>query len=149
MPERDSRLPEPTMDTQELYREEIITDRKVGTIRILSPVKPDGSADAARDTLYVGEAQMYTTMGTLPLSFEIEARSLAEAVAGYAPAAKEAVERTVREMEEYRRQAASSIVIPRGGAADIRRGSAGCRAGAARSRCPENPSRWTTRCDSR
>lgn len=125
MPERDSRLPEPTMDTQELYREEIITDRKVGTIRILNPVKPDGSADTGRDTLYVGEAQMYTNMGALPLSFEIEARSIAEAVAGYAPAAKEAVERTVREMEEYRRQAASSIVIPRGGAADIPPGLGG------------------------
>jgi hypothetical protein len=116
MPERDSRLPEPTMDAQELYREEVITDRKVGTIRVLYPVKPDGGADAGRETVYVGEAQMYTTMGTLPLSFEIEAKSLTEAVAGYAPAAKEAVERTVRELEEYRRQAASSIVIPRGGA---------------------------------
>ena len=116
MAERDARLPEPTMDPAELYREEIITDRKVGTIRILRPVKPDGSADAARETVYVGEAQMYTTMGTLPLSFEIEAKSLTEAVAGYAPAAKEAVERTVRELEEYRRQTASSIVIPRGGA---------------------------------
>jgi len=125
MAERDARLPEPTMDPAELYREEIITDRKVGTIRILHPVKPDGAADAARETVYVGEAQMYTTMGTLPLSFEIEARSLTEAVAGYAPAAKEAVERTVRELEEYRRQAASSILIPRGGAGGMGPGGMG------------------------
>lgn len=62
---------------------------------------------------------MYTNMGTLPLSFEIDARDLTEAVANYAPAAKEAVERMVHELEEYRRQAASSIVIPRGGAGGV------------------------------
>jgi len=116
MAERDARLPEPTMDAADLYREEIYTDRKVGTIRVMHPVNPDGSPDAGRTTAYLGEAQMHTTMGTLPLSFEIEATSLTEAVAGYAPAAKEAVERTVRELEEYRRQSASSLVIPRGGA---------------------------------
>ena len=111
----ESRLPEPKMDATSLYREEIYTDRQVGTIRVLTPVKTDGAPDPARPTLYVGEAQIYTTMGTLPLSFELEAASLAEAVAQYAPAAKDAVERAVRELEEMRRQAASSIVIPRGG----------------------------------
>ncbi len=50
----------------------------------------------------------------LPLSFEIDATNLSEAVAGYPPAAKDAVERMVREIEEYRRQAVSSIVLPGG-----------------------------------
>ncbi len=112
----DDRMPEPKMDAGELYREEIITDRRVGTIRVLNPVKPDGTADAQRPTVYVGEAQIYTNMGALPLSFEIDAGNLSEAVAGYGDAAKEAVDRAVRELEEMRRQAASSIVIPRGGA---------------------------------
>jgi hypothetical protein len=112
----ENRLPEPKMDADALYREEIYTDRQIGTIRVLLPVKTDGSPDRARATLYVGEAQIYTTMGTLPLSFELDATNLQEAVARYAPAAKEAVERAVRELEEMRRQAASSIVIPRGGA---------------------------------
>jgi hypothetical protein len=103
------------MDATSLYREEIYTDRQIGTIRVMSPVKTDGTPDAARPTIYVGEAQIYTTMGTLPLSFELEAKSLAEAVIQYAPAAKEAVERAVRELEEMRRQAQSSIVVPRGG----------------------------------
>lgn len=112
MPEQ--KLPEPTMDAADLYREEIYTDRKMGTIRVLSPVKSDGTPDGTRPVSYVGEAQMYTSMGTLPLSFEIDAANLSEAVAGYPPAAKEAVERMVREIEEYRRQAASSIVLPGG-----------------------------------
>jgi hypothetical protein len=115
----DSRLPEPKMDPNALYREEIYTDRQIGTIRVLNPVKTDGSVDAARPTLFVGEAQIYTTMGTLPLSFELDASNLQEAVASYAPAAKEAVERAVRELDEMRRQAASSIVVPRGGAGAI------------------------------
>jgi hypothetical protein len=104
------------MDATSLYREEIYTDRQIGTIRVMSPVKTDGTSDSKRATIYVGEAQIYTTMGTLPLSFELEAKSLSEAVAAYAPAAKEAVERAVRELEEMRRQAQSSIVVPRGGA---------------------------------
>jgi regulator of protease activity HflC (stomatin/prohibitin superfamily) len=113
------------MDARELYREEVLTDRKVGTIRVLYPVNPDGTPDPGRETVYAGEAQMYTAMGTLPLSFDIEARSVGEAVAGYAAAATAAVERTVRELEEYRRQAASSIVIPRGSPGGLGPGALG------------------------
>ena len=116
MAERQDGMPEPKMDATQLYREEIVTDRRVGTIRVLHPIRTDGSPDAQRDTVFVGEAQIYTNMGALPLSFEIEADNLVGAVSGYADAAKEAVDRAVRELEDMRRQAASSIVIPRGGA---------------------------------
>jgi hypothetical protein len=100
------------MDATSLYREEIYTDRRIGTIRALIPVDGNGTADAARPVVYVGEAQIMTQMGPLPVSFEIEAKSLGEAVAGYAEAAKVAVERTVSELQEMRRQAASSLVLP-------------------------------------
>ena len=103
------------MDAAALYREEIYTDRKVGTIRTLSPVKADGSKDASRSVLYVGEAQLLTSMGAVPITFEIEAASLEEAVKKFAENAKEAVERTVKDIQEMRRQAASSIVVPQGG----------------------------------
>ncbi|MDH5208101.1 MAG: hypothetical protein OEW34_05635 [Burkholderiaceae bacterium] len=101
-----------TMDATSLYREEIYTDRRVGTIRALVPVDGKGATDAARPVVYVGEAQIMTQMGPLPVSFEIDAKSLGDAVAGYAEAAKVAVERTVRELQEMRRQAASSLVLP-------------------------------------
>jgi hypothetical protein len=100
------------MDATSLYREEIYTDRRIGTIRALVPIDGEGNADRARDVVYVGEAQIMTQMGPLPVSFEIEAKNLADAVAGYADAAKSAVERTVRELQEMRRQAASSLVLP-------------------------------------
>jgi hypothetical protein len=100
------------MDPTTLYREDIVTDRKVGTIRRLTPITSDGADDAARPTLYVGEAQIMTNAGPLPINFEIEAKGLAEAIDKFADSAKEAVERTVRELQELRRQQASSIVVP-------------------------------------
>ena len=36
------------MDTTSLYREEVITDRRIGSIRVLTPLKPDGSTDTCR-----------------------------------------------------------------------------------------------------
>jgi len=122
---QDQRLPEPKMDPAGLYREEVITDRKVGTIRVLTPIRSDGAADPGRKTLYLGEAQIYTTMGALPLSFELDAISLSDAVGKYAPAAKQAVEQAVRELEDMRRQAASSIVIPKAGAGGLPPGALG------------------------
>ncbi len=112
---QDERTPDIKMDPATLCREEIYTDRKVGTIRTLTPVKSDGSPDASRKTVYVGEAQLLTSVGALPITFEIEAKSLDEAVSKFAGVAKDAVERTVRDLQELRRQAASSIVVPQGG----------------------------------
>jgi len=108
---------DPEMDAGELYREEIVTDRRVGTIRVMTPITADGRADEKRPPLFVGEAQMLTSVGPLPISFEIEAATLAEAVAAYGAAAKEGFERAVRELQDMRRQQASSIVLPPPGAA--------------------------------
>ena len=104
-----------TMDAANVYREDVYTDRKVGTIRCMTPVKSNGTPDAGRTPLYVGEAQILTPMGAIPVTFEIEATDLEDAVKKYEAAAKEGVERTVKEIQEYRRQQASSIVIPQGG----------------------------------
>ena len=106
---------DPKMDGASLYREEIVTDRKVGTIRMLTPIKKDGAADSSRAVVYIGEAQLMTNVGTLPINFELEAQTLDEAVDKFADAAKEAVERTMKDLQEMRRQAASQIVVPQGG----------------------------------
>jgi hypothetical protein len=106
----------PSMDPASLYREEIFTDRAVGTLRVLTPVTPDGAPDGSRPTIYTGEAQLMTNMGPLPISFDVPAATLAEAVSKYADAAKEGVAHAMRELAEMRRQASSSIVIPQGGA---------------------------------
>jgi len=110
----EPRAGEPRMEATSLYREDVITDRRVGTIRVMTPIKPDGANDPGRDVVYVGEAQLLTPAGLLPLVFEIEAKTLAEAVEKFAAGAGVAIERTRRELEELRREAASQIVVPQG-----------------------------------
>lgn len=109
----------------QLYREEVITDRRVGSIRRLVPIQTDGSDDSARPVLYVGQAQLMTPVGTIPLSFELDAGSLKEAVEKFGDAAQQAVEHTAKELEEMRREAASSIVVPGAGGAGRMPGSGG------------------------
>ena len=58
------------MDVSSLCREEIYTDRRFGTIRVLVPVDANGSDDPKRPTVYTGEAQIMTQVGALPISFE-------------------------------------------------------------------------------
>ncbi len=111
----DERGAEAKMDANNLYREEIITDRKVGTLRMMTPIKDDGSPDNSRPALYIGEAQIMTQAGPLPINFEIEGKNLAEVVANFGDAAKEGIERTVHELQELRRQQQSSIVVPGAG----------------------------------
>jgi hypothetical protein len=103
-----------TMDATQLYLEETFTDRRVGTIRRLTPVTAEGSPDAARATLFVGQAQVMTPMGAVPISFELDSPTLDGAIAKFGDAAELAVEQTMRELQEMRREQASSLVIPDG-----------------------------------
>jgi hypothetical protein len=100
------------MDPNVLYREETFTDRRIGVIRVMTPVKTDGSIDLGRKILYVGEAQLLSPVGALPITFEIDAISLGDAAEKFAAGAKVAVERAIRELQELRREQASNIVIP-------------------------------------
>ena len=102
------------MDATSLFREEIVTDRKIGTIRVLHPVKSDGTADESRQRVYVGETQIMTPMGALPLAFQLESETLSGAIEKFAEGAQVAVERAMTEIQQMRREAASSIVIPEG-----------------------------------
>jgi len=106
----DSR--QPSMDATQIYREDTFTDRKVGTIRRMSPVLADGSDDASRPVLFVGQAQVMTPMGALPISFELDATTLDGAIALFGDAAADAVQQTMRELQELRREQASSLVLP-------------------------------------
>ncbi len=103
------------MNPEQLYQEEVFTDRSVGTIQKLTPVTRDGGPDQTRPVIYSGQTQILTPMGTLPINFEIEAKSLSEAAQKFGDAAKAAIEQTMKRLEELRREAASSIVLPGSG----------------------------------
>ncbi|HYA47522.1 MAG TPA: hypothetical protein VEF92_08230 [Burkholderiales bacterium] len=102
------------LDPDKLYLEEVFTDRRIGSIRRLTPVTKDSKPDMDRSVLYVGDTQVMTPAGAIPIAFEIGAGSLGEAAEKFGALAAEAIERTVRELQELRRQAASSIVVPQG-----------------------------------
>lgn len=104
--------PDIIMDADALSREEVYTDSRIGSIRKMTPVTPEGEVDESRPVQFFGSTQIMTPGGALPLSFEIETDSLAGAVAGFGEAAKVAVEKTMEELKEMQRQQASSIVVP-------------------------------------
>src|SRR6187397_1971722 len=104
--------PEIKLDISQLYREEIFTDRKAGTLRRLVPVLADGNTDASRPVLYSGQTQLLTPAGVLSLAFELEAASLEDACNKFPEAVKIAIEQAIEEAREMRREAASRIVVP-------------------------------------
>ncbi len=103
------------MDADNLAREDVFTDSRIGTIRRLTPVTAEGEVDSSREVQYFGSTQIMTPAGALPLNFELPNESLAAAVEGFGDAAKVAVEQTMEELKEMQRQAASQIVVPKGG----------------------------------
>jgi NCAIR mutase (PurE)-related protein len=80
----------------------------------MTPVTSEGERDLQRKVLYVGQAEIMTNMGPVPINFEIEAATFAQAVAGFGAAAAAGIERTVQQIQEMRRQQASQLVVPGG-----------------------------------
>ncbi len=109
-------VPEVQLDSANLYREELFTDRRAGTIRRLTPVTQDGSPDPSRPVLFSGQTQLLTPAGILPLSFELPGATLPEALAKFSEGVRAAIEQAIDEAREMRREAASRIVVPEVGA---------------------------------
>ncbi len=108
-----------TVDQNNLYREEAITDLKVASIRRLVPIMPDGSDDPSRAPLFMGHSQLMTPEGPLPLQARLPANNLSEAYAVFPKAMQQALSETIKQLEEMYRQADekkkddSRIIIPR------------------------------------
>ena len=117
------------MDSSSLYREEVYTDRRVGTIKKLVPVMSTGADDTQKAVLYVGQAQLMSPMGPIPISFDIEADNLADAVNQFAQVAQDAAEKTVKDLQELQRDSTSGLMIPESGGGGGGFGSPGGRGG--------------------
>ena len=105
-------LPDVKIDAAGLYKEEVFTDRRAGTIRKLTPVTVSGGVDSARPVLFSGQTQLLTPAGVLPLVFEIDAGNLQEAIDRFPEGVKMALEQAIDEAREMRREQASRIVVP-------------------------------------
>ncbi len=66
-----------------LYREESFTDLKVGTIKCLNPVKADGSEDKTRKKIFVGNTNVMTPQGPIPIQGMIQAKELQQAIKSF------------------------------------------------------------------
>jgi hypothetical protein len=100
------------LDVGNLYREETYTDLTVGTIQVLVPVTVTGAEDSSRSRQFVGQTQIMSPAGPLPLNAPIEATTLEEAIRKFPEAAQAAVEQLMEEAREMQRQEASRIVVP-------------------------------------
>ena len=108
------------IDANNLYIEEAFTDMKVGTIRRLTPVTNEGAPDDSRKPMFLGHTQLMSPNGPLPVSCEIEADSLAQAMERFPQAITTEVERIVAEAQKAQQaeqqqqqgKTDSGIIIP-------------------------------------
>jgi hypothetical protein len=106
-----------TVDTGNLYREEAITDVKVASIRRLTPIKMDGSEDPSRTPIFIGQTELMSPEGPVPLQARLEAASFDEAVAAFPDAMNRALADMVERIKEMQREqsqekADSRIIVP-------------------------------------
>jgi hypothetical protein len=109
------------IDRSNLYREEAVTDLKVGSIKCLTPIKSDGSEDKTRKKIFVGNTNVMTPQGPIPIQGMIEAKDLQQAIKKFPEAMEAAMERLIEEAKKYQEQQAddpqiqkpeSRIIIP-------------------------------------
>jgi len=100
------------VDRSNLYREESFTDLKVGSIRRLTPVKPDGSEDKSRKTIFVGQTNIVTPQGPLPIQGVIQAKELQQAIKRFPEAMEAAMDRLIEEAKKYQEEKQSQIEKP-------------------------------------
>ena len=113
-----------SINVEELYKEESITDRKAASIRRLIPINKDGSEDPTRETIYIGDTTLMTQMGPIPVQFPLEAGSLEAAFELFPEGLKEAVEKLNDRAKEMAREEASRIVVPGQGPGAMPQGGA-------------------------
>lgn len=100
------------IDGNNLWKEEHFTDLQVGNIRKLTPIKIDGSEDDSRQAVYSATTNIMTPGGALPISGEIEATNLAEAVENFPAAINAAIKQLQEEMMRMQQEQASQIITP-------------------------------------
>jgi hypothetical protein len=112
MAEEQSNAVDFTIERSNLYREESFTDLKVGSIRRLTPVKPDGSEDKTRKKIFVGQTNIVTPQGPLPIQGVIQAKELQQAIKKFPEAMEAAMDRLIEEAKKYQEKEQTPIEKP-------------------------------------
>ncbi len=107
-----------TVEKNNLYREENILDLKSASIRCLTPVKPDGTDDESREMIFVGNTQLMSPQGPVPLHAPLKAATLEEAMEVFPEAMQKAMAEMIenvkrmQEQEQAKQQDDSRIIMP-------------------------------------
>jgi hypothetical protein len=108
-----------TVKTDNLYREENIIDLKSASIRCLTPIKSNGSADESREKIFVGHTQLMSPQGPVPLHAPLKGSKLEEAMEDFPGAMQKAmaemienVKKMQQEQEKTKQQDTSRIIMP-------------------------------------
>ena len=108
-----------TVDKANLYREESFTDLKVGSIKRLTPVRPDGSEDKTRKKRFVGQTNIVTPQGPLPIQGAIHAKELQQAIKKFPEAMEAAMARLIEQVKKHQEKekgrvekSESRIIVP-------------------------------------
>jgi hypothetical protein len=83
------------------------------------PVAPDGTDDKTRPVIFEAQTTLLTPAGPMPLSFEIDAHTFPEALERFSGAAQAALETMLKELDDLRRERASSLIVPGQSTLDI------------------------------
>lgn len=101
-----------SVDKSNLYQEETFTDLKACSIKRLTPVKPDGSSDKTRKTVFVGQTTLVTPNGAVPIQNLIQAKELQQAVKRFPEAMDSAMSRLIEEAQKQKKEDDSRIIVP-------------------------------------
>ena len=109
-----------TVNKDNLYKEESITDLKTASIRCLTPIKLDGSVDEIRQKIFIGHTQLMSPQGPVPIQTRLNATTLDEALDRFPAAMQnemaqmiEQAKKMQQEMEKAEQQEKSNLILPR------------------------------------
>ena len=101
-----------SVNEDNLYQEEFFTDFDMASIRRLTPVKPNGIRDKSRKLVFVGNLNLMTPQGPLPIQAAIEAKHLKEAIEKYPDAMKDALRDMQEKVKKLQQEKESKIIVP-------------------------------------
>mgnify|MGYP001404536937 CR=1 FL=1 len=109
---KENQIEEINFNGENLWKEENFTDLEVGTIRKLTPINIDGSEDNKRKPKFTATTNIMTPSGALPLTGEIEAETIEDAITNFPLAVNEALKKLQDDMIKMQQDQANKIVTP-------------------------------------
>jgi hypothetical protein len=109
-----------SVNKENLFKEENITDLKTASIRCLTPMKLDGTVDESREKIFIGHTQLMSPQGPVPIQARLNATTLDEALDRFPAAMQnemaqmiEQAKKMQQEMEKAEQEEKSNLILPR------------------------------------